>query len=814
MTITKKNIRISIPQTFDEPDDNEQNERRHSQQCSGTGIPVFRSFSISDIWNRDGGDEEGQRARIPSIVSFSGDVYYASPLPKLSMVVLSIAMLSEFLSAGVAGSFILFMVKGFGDFQEDSEVAFWTGILVSMFFLTQFLTSLLWASLAEKYSPRTVLGFCLLGSALSTASFGASQSLLVAMVARLAQGVFAGSIGVAKSSIGTITDSSNEGRAYAILGFCWGSGGILGAVVGGTFEHPADKWPAVFESNSLFSDSPYLLPCLIAASVMITGSFLSCFLDPDLGPSTGAGALKPEKVVVPLPGAEPENDDGRRSIGSIKHLTRKLSNVFRDPFIPESDERTGLLFSRNSAAVSPTAPTFQAPPQSYSAIRSGGGGYPLDRNLTMTMDSTRTRTSRRYSDAGRRPAQEATVSGIRRRSRSNYPNNRFSRVSYADIENGQNESIIPSSPVTKRRSLVDRVVMANENAFTAGIADFWVAAAISLEGADEDDDEEGEVVEIEGENSDARSISSRPSISNPRHSRVPSRPVYGRENSDLGNYRPSSPIITRARLMDFPRTDTMESNTNLRVEPALQPIIESRRVSNFYPPVSEPAEDVEPVIEEIIEEEESAPSMDIPVLVIMQYGLLALHSTTHDQVFMSYLVTPFEGGGLNLNAGHFAQLIALMSVFQIFYQFFLYPNVGPPRGPLSYLTLFRVGCLLFIPSYLSVILYRGAFASPDGSGNSALMFGLTVSTAIRYCGGTFGYTSISILLNYMTPPHAVGYANGVAQSVVSLARCIGPVVGGWLWSYSTQDDPSGFYFGFVCCAVFCGVAILHSFMIR
>jgi len=74
-------------------------------------------------------------------------------------------------------------------------------------------------------------------------------------------------------------------------------------------------------------------------------------------------------------------------------------------------------------------------------------------------------------------------------------------------------------------------------------------------------------------------------------------------------------------------------------------------------------------------------------------------------------------------------------------------------------------------------------------------------SAVRYCGITFGYTSIAILLNYselylilylshirflidklliVTPPSTVGYANGIAQSMASLARCIGPVVGGYV----------------------------------
>ncbi|KAK1225220.1 hypothetical protein PQX77_011900 [Marasmius sp. AFHP31] len=687
---SKKNIRISIPQTFDEPDDNETNERRHSQQsASGSGIPLFKSFSISDIWNRDAAEDENTRARIPSIISSSGEVYYASPLPKLSMVVLSIAMLSEFLSASVAGPFILFMVKGYGVFEEDSEVAFWTGILVSVFFLAQFLTSLLWATLAEKSSPRAVLSLCLLGSALSTLVFGASDSLWVAMVSRLAQGVFAGSIGVAKSSIGAITDSSNEGKAYAILGFCWGLGGIAGGVVGGTFEHPAAKWPEIFGETSLFSDLPYLLPCLIAATFMLTGSFLACFLGPDLGPSDGRGFLNPEKVIVPLPSED--DRDGRRSVGSIKYLAKRVSTMFKNPFIPETEERASLLFSQlpASSTQSPLVPSFQLPtsvPQnySYSAIIRPGG-YPLDRNQTMTVDSTRSRGSRRYSSFGRRSARNANLAGIRRASKGDRNSNRFSRVSYyGDNENAPEElgSRAPPSPAVRRTSLVDRVVMANENAFAGGIADFWVAAAISLEGSDDVAQDEDDIDVPENENEgednrgreyDSRSINSRRSISVQRPSRIPSRPFFGRQTSETRLSIPTSPVVARAQLYDptertFPRTDTIDSANNLRAEPALRPIIESRRVSTFYPPVED--------VVDSVEEEKGPPRMEIPVLVIMQYGFLALHATTHDQVFMSYLVTPYEGGGLGLNAGDFAQLIALMSFFQIFYQFYLYPNIG------------------------------------------------------------------------------------------------------------------------------------------
>jgi len=228
----------------------------------------------------------------------------------------------------------------------------------------------------------------------------------------------------------------------------------------------------------------------------------------------------------------------------------------------------------------------------------------------------------------------------------------------------------------------------------------------------------------------------------------------------------------------------------------LEPIMESRQATT-------------------IEDFEKPPSLysQLPILIIVHYGLLALHTTTHDQVFYLYLVSKYQSGGLNLNAGHFGQLIALMCFCQIAYQFYLYPNIGPPRGRFSHLAMFRLGSMLFIPSYLSYILYR-ALSSAEDEGNFILMAALAVSTAIRYCGSTFAYTAISVLLNYMSPPHVVGYANGIAQSIVSFSRFLGPILGGTVWSTSVEKDPNGYPLGFFVCAGICTLSVLHSFMIR
>lgn len=39
---------------------------------------------------------------------------------------------------------------------------------------------------------------------------------------------------------------------------------------------------------------------------------------------------------------------------------------------------------------------------------------------------------------------------------------------------------------------------------------------------------------------------------------------------------------------------------------------------------------------------------------------------------------------------------------------------------------------------------------------------------------------MALFITPVTPPSAVGYANGIAQSIVSLARCVGPVMGGYV----------------------------------
>ncbi|KAJ2706232.1 hypothetical protein FB645_001748 [Coemansia sp. IMI 203386] len=63
-----------------------------------------------------------------------------------------------------------------------------------------------------------------------------------------------------------MADDTNRTRMMALLSLTWNVGAALGALIGGTFSNPVDKYPQIFGNSVLFKTYPYLLPCLISAS--------------------------------------------------------------------------------------------------------------------------------------------------------------------------------------------------------------------------------------------------------------------------------------------------------------------------------------------------------------------------------------------------------------------------------------------------------------------------------------------------------------------------------------------------------------------
>ncbi|CAE7216020.1 unnamed protein product [Rhizoctonia solani] len=301
----------------------------------------------------------------------------------------------------------------------------------------------------------------------------------------------------------------------------------------------------------------------------------------------------------------------------------------------------------------------------------------------------------------------------------------------AGVDGDLGDVYVGNEPEGREPHLAERIIMANELKVTS-IGDLWVASALTM---DAEDDDLGEFDDQNSHYGDSPAIASNTARAAPiaEHrarsasaTRRVASPGNGNalpgDNQSYSLSLSANNSVSRLQVNSYPTIlqntglcspspafDTLDTigiaSGNMANVDVLQPIIEGK-------PVDEPQYS-----------ESATPSLfsQLPLVVIFQYGLLALHSTVYDQVFTSYVVSKYTQGGLGLSAGDFAQLIAMMCLTQIFYQFYLYPTMGisPPLGRFSHLSMFRIGGLLSMFSYVSTILVR-PFAEPGTSGGAAM----------------------------------------------------------------------------------------------
>jgi MFS family permease len=99
--------------------------------------------------------------------------------------------------------------------------------------------------------------------------FGLSRTFLGLVLSRALNGALNGNIGVIKSMMVEITDSTNLAQAYAYMPIAWSSGGALGPLIGGLLSRPADRFPNTFGHLQFMKTYPYFLACAVPATFSI-----------------------------------------------------------------------------------------------------------------------------------------------------------------------------------------------------------------------------------------------------------------------------------------------------------------------------------------------------------------------------------------------------------------------------------------------------------------------------------------------------------------------------------------------------------------
>ncbi|KAF5364815.1 hypothetical protein D9758_009278 [Tetrapyrgos nigripes] len=201
-----------------------------------------------------------------------------TPLPKLQLAILLLIQATEPITATVIYPFIPEFIRKTGiTGGDEKKTGYYAGVVESCFFISEALVCFYWGRASDLIGRRPVLLLGPLGLALSMFAFGLSKTFWPLVIFRCLQGTFNGNIGVSKTVMMEITDSTNRADCFTLMPIMWSVGrsisvlyyarvGTIDALpmIGGLLADPSKRWPKLAETIPLLKEYPYLLPCSAA----------------------------------------------------------------------------------------------------------------------------------------------------------------------------------------------------------------------------------------------------------------------------------------------------------------------------------------------------------------------------------------------------------------------------------------------------------------------------------------------------------------------------------------------------------------------
>ncbi|PCH42368.1 MFS general substrate transporter [Wolfiporia cocos MD-104 SS10] len=195
-----------------------------------------------------------------------GEPKRITPLPYLQIYILLLLQLAEPITSQCIYPFINQLVSELDITGGDErKVGYYAGLIESLFFMTEAMFVLQWSRVSDYIGRKPVLLTGMVGLCISMVFFGLSRTFWQLVVSRCIVGALNGNIGVIKSMMGELTDSTNMAQGFALMPVVWSAGATVGPFIGGQLAKPHDRWPQVFTSR-FWMRFPYFLPCAVSAS--------------------------------------------------------------------------------------------------------------------------------------------------------------------------------------------------------------------------------------------------------------------------------------------------------------------------------------------------------------------------------------------------------------------------------------------------------------------------------------------------------------------------------------------------------------------
>jgi len=231
----------------------------------------------------------------------------------------------------------VYMVRGFlGEDADEELVGYRVGLLGAAFCLAQTFTSYGLGLLSDRIGRKPIIVMGNVSCAVGVVLFGLSQTLVGAVLTRLAMGATNGIIGAEKAYIGDNMSRDEQAEAMGLISLTWGVGSLLGPLLGGAL------------SGLVFSSRPFLLPCLVASAISVVGVVSSVlFLEEGTGVNAAKGGERgghgrrtdeDEEACQPLRQPEPLKEITNDTAARRAALQKKNSDLFRADSIPASEK--------------------------------------------------------------------------------------------------------------------------------------------------------------------------------------------------------------------------------------------------------------------------------------------------------------------------------------------------------------------------------------------------------------------------------------------------------------------------------------------
>jgi len=282
--------------------------------------------------------------------SSDGDVDENKPLPVFQILVLCYARFIEPVAFFSIIPYINKMAQENGNL-DNADVGFYSGLIESLFSLTQMFLMIMWGRAADRFGRRPVLIFSLVGVSVATGLFGMASTIWQMMLFRSLAGIFAGTIVTIRTMLSEHSTSKTQARAFSWFAFSGNLGMVFGPLLGGALANPADQYASIFGGVPFFVNYPYALP-----SLAVSGLGLSAVI---------VTVLFTEETLV----RESPGDSDEEGAGPVKPAPLTTWELIRSPGVPI------VLYTYGHVMLLAYAYTAIAPLFWFTSVKLGGLGF-------------------------------------------------------------------------------------------------------------------------------------------------------------------------------------------------------------------------------------------------------------------------------------------------------------------------------------------------------------------------------------------------------------------------------------------------------